>query len=98
MNKWEKYKSRLEWEFYIYGEEISEFFLSVKRKIWNCGIKLWWYKLWIRKDEFHKSLDLDVFAMMEMDKKQMKKYIEDIAHRRHTAHLKDLEREDKYYE
>jgi len=32
-------------------------------RIWHCGIKLWWYRLWVRADEFHPSLDLDMVAM-----------------------------------
>jgi len=64
----------------------------IKREIWNKRILLFWHRLWIRKDEFHPSLDMDGAAMLQMDKDEMKKYLKDLNHRREIAHERDLER------
>jgi hypothetical protein len=53
-------------------------------------IKLWWDRLWIRKDEFHSSLDMNMEAMLEMTDKQREEYLNDLAKRRHIAHERDL--------
>lgn len=63
---------------------------EIRRRLWNKRVLLWWRKLWIRKDEFHSSLDVDAKAMVEMDQKEMEKYIEDLAYRRNLAHRRDL--------
>ncbi|MFA7151239.1 MAG: hypothetical protein WC158_03660, partial [Candidatus Paceibacterota bacterium] len=59
--------------------------------IWNKCILLWWNRLWIRKDEFHPSLNSDVEAMMEMTKEEKMAYLKDLMIRRRIAHLRDLE-------
>ncbi len=67
---------------------------KIKRIVWNKYILLWWYRLWIRKDEFHKSLDSDPLAMMEMTPDERRKYDLDRIRRRQIAHHRDMERED----
>lgn len=67
----------------------------IKRKTWNAGILLWWNRLYLRKDEFHSSLNLDPFAWIVMNKKQRVVYANDLAKRRHRAHLLDIKREDE---
>lgn len=51
-----------------------------------------WHRLWIRKDEFDKSLNLNVDAMLVMSKKEQERYLNDLAKRRHIAHERDLAR------
>ncbi|MFH0808427.1 MAG: hypothetical protein V1888_02320 [archaeon] len=61
--------------------------------IWNRGIKLLWNQLWVRKDEFHSSLNMDVNAvkvMLGMNKKQRDAYIKDLCKRRQIAHERDI--------
>jgi len=60
------------------------------RSVWHRGIKLQWYRLWIRKDEFHGSLDMDSQAIIGMDEKKFRKYSADLVNRRRIAHEKDL--------
>jgi hypothetical protein len=55
---------------------------KIWRSIWNRGILLWWYRLWIRKDEFHKSLAMDMEAIWDMDDKEMSNYRDDVIRRR----------------
>ena len=62
-------------------------------RIWNAGILLWWYRLWIRKDEFHRSLDTDLLAMLAMNKKQKERYLDNLSRRRRIAHERDLDEE-----
>lgn len=64
----------------------------LKRKIWNKRIKLWWARLWIRKDEFHWSLDIDTLARFEMTSEENEKYMADLARRRQLAHQRDSEK------
>ena len=63
----------------------------IKRFIWNRGVKLLWFKLWIRKDEFHSSLKTDLKAMLGMNEKQREKYLSNLTKRRNIAHYRDLE-------
>ena len=63
---------------------------KIKRCIWNKRILFWWHRLWIRKDEFHSSLDMDGAAMLEMNKQERKKYLADLVRRREIAHQRDL--------
>ncbi len=68
---------------------IKLYFLTVKRCLWNKRLRLWWYRLWIRKDEFHKSLDMDIEAMLVMNKKEREAYIKDLIKRRDIAHRRE---------
>ncbi|PJA87132.1 MAG: hypothetical protein CO141_01095 [Candidatus Moranbacteria bacterium CG_4_9_14_3_um_filter_42_9] len=72
---------------------LHEFCGKVKRSIWNRGILLAWYRLWIRKDEFHKSLSLDPFAIRDMDTNRKFKYLNNLARRRNIAHQRDMQSE-----
>lgn len=52
--------------------------------------RLWWHRLWIRTDEFHHSLNMDVAALARMNDTDSKKYLEDLVRRRDLAHNMDL--------
>ena len=58
----------------------------IRARIWNCGIKLWWYRLWIRADEFHPSLAIDSAALAAMSYPEQKDYLADLCTRRQIAH------------
>ena len=58
-------------------------------------IKLWWARLWVRKNEMHSSLDMDLSIMCDLNKEELQEYITDITHRRSIAHERDLERDDR---
>jgi len=45
-----------------------------------------WNTLWIRKDEFHKSLDMDIEITRYMTGEQLRAYFKDLAIRRQIAH------------
>ncbi len=53
-------------------------------------IKIWWDFLWIRKDEFHKSLNYDPFAAVYMNKEEHNRYLQNLSKRRQTAHERDI--------
>lgn len=69
------------------------------RRIWNKGtplrirLRVWWARLWVRRDEFHRSLSLDAEAMSHMCDCERKRYALDLAERRLAAHEADLTRE-----
>ena len=79
-------------EIYIWQCEVKSFCSKIKRRVWNKHFLLWWYRLWIRKDEFHNSLSRDPDAMMEMNEQEMKEYFADLARRRKKSHQRDLAR------
>ncbi|MFH0854456.1 MAG: hypothetical protein V1891_03110 [bacterium] len=70
--------------------EIKSWPEKTKGLIWNRGIKLQWNRLWVRKDEFHSSLNMDANAMLGMSQKQRNAYTKDLCRRRRIAHEKDL--------
>ena len=53
-------------------------------------IKLWWKSLWIRRDEFHSSFDLDLDAMMRMTPEKLTTYHAKVVRRRQIAHERTL--------
>lgn len=65
---------------------------KIKRCVWNKHLRLWWCRLWIRRDELHSSLDIDPEAMIEMDEQEKKQYLADLTERREEAHRRDLAR------
>jgi hypothetical protein len=81
--KWHK-KVRI--LFYIWWLDLKSLPGKIKRNIWNKHILLWWYRLWIRKDELHRSLDIDGSAMLEMNEQEEKEYLADLFRRREIAH------------
>ena len=92
MTKWEKFKFRT----YVYFRyELPENLRNIRRRIWNAGIKLFWRRFFIRKDEFHSSLDLDLEALMVMDGNKRHRYYLDLAKRRSIADKRDLASEDE---
>ena len=64
--------------------------------IWNsrpplsAKIKLWWQRLWVRKDEFHQSLNYDSEIAMYMCECEKARYSRDLVKRRSVAHERDL--------
>lgn len=62
----------------------------LRRVLWNKGIRLWWAKLYIRRDEFHPSLIFDIEAASVMSEKEKSEYYADLAKRRRIAHLRGL--------
>ena len=54
-------------------------------------IRVWWNFLWIRKDEFHNSLNMDGSAMLTMNEKQKERYLSELVKRREIAHERGLD-------
>lgn len=70
--------------------KVKQFPKYLRRLIWDRTIKLSWYRLWVRSDEFHPSLDCDLNALLVMNKKQQEKYWEDLGRRREIAHKREF--------
>jgi hypothetical protein len=68
---------------------------DIRRRIWNAGIKLWWYRLYIRKDPDHKSLYMDLEAMLAMSQEEVENYQEDLCARREIAERRENEEFEK---
>ena len=87
MTKWQKF-----WFFlYLrvrYG--LPESIRNIRRRIWNKRLKLWWYRLFVRKDEFHHSLQMDLDALLVMDDDEKQAYLSDLQRRRTIAHRRSL--------
>lgn len=78
--------------FYLWCVSLKYLPIKVKRRVWNKGILLWRHKLWIRKDEFSRSLDIDVDAMLAMKEEERVRYIRNLIRRREIAHERKLEK------
>ncbi len=63
---------------------------SSKKMFVRSRLRLIWARIYIRKDEFHKSLDMDFEALMTMKGKQKEKYLKDLCDRREIAHRKEM--------
>jgi len=61
------------------------------RKIMNCRLWLWWDRLWVRRDEFHPSLDTSMILTSGMTHTQVKDYFNDLSRRREIAHRREIE-------
>lgn len=70
--------------------ELRQIPTRLKRRIWNKRLLLWWYRLWIRKNSLHRSLDLDEWATSEMNDEELKIYLVDLRKRRFIAHERDF--------
>lgn len=57
------------------------------RHIWNI--------LWIREDEFHKSLNMDVSLLLSLNDRHKEIYIINLEKRRRKAHERSNERRDR---
>jgi hypothetical protein len=78
---------RSKWLYFKY--DLSNLPGKIKRIVWNKWIMVRWNRLWIRKDEMHKSLDGDLGAMLEMGPEELQVYRDDLVQRRHIAHEND---------
>lgn len=76
------------WLLVIYWETYDKL-LNVKMFI-RSRIRLFWSRLWIRENEFHQSLDIDVEAMLTMNEEQKDTYMKDLVRRRNIAHEREL--------
>jgi len=66
--------------------------VKIVKIIWHKHILCWWHSLWIRKDEFHYSLDLNLEAMEMMNLEERIAYEEDLARRRKIAHERSIKK------
>jgi hypothetical protein len=71
-----------------YGKYYFRILPHIPRHIWNI--------LWIREDEFHKSLDMHTDLLIHLNKEHTKLYINNLLHRRKISHERDLEFRKKY--
>jgi len=72
--------------------KIRKYYLArrkAKARIWNAGILLWWYRLWIREGESHESLNRDQIAIKAMSSKKRVWYAKDLVTRRRIAYSRD---------
>lgn len=53
-------------------------------------LRLWWSRLWVRKDEFHWTLDLDMDIYINLSEEKRKWYMSDLVRRRKIAHERDM--------
>lgn len=59
-------------------------------------VRVWWSELWIRKNEFHWTLNMDVEALVSMSAKRRERYMNRLMNRRNIAHERGLERDLDY--
>jgi hypothetical protein len=71
--------------------ETKQWILYIVRRMWLVGFVRKWNKLWIRKNEFDKTLDMDSEMMMYMKKTEREKYMVDLVRRRNIAHERGMD-------
>ena len=76
--------------YYYFKYEFKYDLIKIKRIVINKWIQEFWYNLWIRKNEFHKSLDINVLACFVMNEKEYKIYLKNLQKRRNIAHKRTL--------
>lgn len=64
--------------------------MNYKFKKLRIHIRHYWYFLWIRKNEFHKSLDLDLDYMSILTEAEIQDYLKLLTKRRNIANIRDL--------
>ena len=57
-------------------------------------IRLWWASLWIRKNEFDSTLEIDWKYVYTLSKSEKDSYYKRLAHLRWIAHEEDLKNSD----
>jgi hypothetical protein len=72
-------------------------FYAIRRVVWNRGIFLFWCILWVRKNEFHYSLSLDVEALVGSSVGFKAWCFNSLNRRRGIAHKKDLIFMDRFF-
>ena len=70
---------------------------KIKQYVWNRKILLWWYRLWIRKDEFHLSTHYDQDAINEMGEREFEVYRQNLLKRKIIADKKEFPEEYKSF-
>lgn len=55
-------------------------------RIWNAGIKRYWYEFFPPKDEFHSTYSLDHLALIALDQTGEEKYRANLRRERIRAH------------
>ena len=53
-------------------------------------LRHWYQRLWIRKDEFHPSVALDIEVLSALEPGEHRWYHADLYRRRNIAHRRDL--------
>lgn len=53
--------------------------------------RMLWNRAFVRKNEFHNSLDMDVRSMYDMNTEDRQRYIADLIRRRNIAHERDID-------
>ena len=71
--------------------ETKQWILYIVRRMWLVGVVLKWNKLWVRKNEFDKTLDMDGEMLIHMNEKEREKYMMDLVKRRNIAHERGMD-------
>ncbi len=70
-------------------------FLFPRFDKWMClsfphlTLRLWWCRLWIRRDESHPSLNMDADILLSLPEEEQEQYHNDLNFRRILAHERE---------
>jgi len=65
---------------------------EIKKMDITTRVRLAWNSAWVRKGEFHRSLNIDERAVSKMTPEQQTTYREGLLRRRSIAHTRGIER------
>ncbi len=87
-------KNSLYFRYTMIRYDVSEFF-SYRLKFIRSRVRLFWSRLYVRKNEFHWSLYLDMELWETMNKEQQGRYMGDLVRRRNIAHKREMKETDR---
>jgi hypothetical protein len=85
-----KHIKTIQTTLFVFYYESKYFLLFSLPAFLKSRTRLFWYRLWIRKDEFHRSLDMDFNFLITANEKQRVEYLNDLTIRREIAHRKGI--------
>lgn len=85
-----EFKSEEETYKWYFWQCCKEALSKIWWKVWNARLLLWWHRLWIREDEFDRSLEWDDKAYIVMSREKRGWYDRDLAIRRQIAHQREM--------
>lgn len=77
--------------FKFISEKWDEFDRWACRDFPVLKVRLWWRECWVRKDEFHPSLEVDIELIQGMDPLQLIRHRKDLVRRKIVAHRRYAE-------
>ncbi len=82
----------------LYFRYFRPIWWALYKSRWGSSVRLRWHRLWVRSDEHHSSLDIDIVACLHMHHTgDVQTYFQDLLWRREIAHSRSIPGKPLYY-